>query len=222
MLPDSARSELLDAAAVLGVPLGDSQIDALLGHLALLAKWNRTYNLTAVREPAAMFHHHLLDSLAVVSPLTRHITDRQIKAPRLLDVGSGAGLPGLVLAITLPQLQVTCVDAVGKKASFMRQAAAELQLKGVQVAHARVEELDLTPFDIITSRAFASLDDFTRLTGHLLAAGGCWMAMKAKVPDDEIRALRAETEVFHVEHLTVPGFHAERCLIWMQPHPQNP
>jgi 16S rRNA (guanine527-N7)-methyltransferase len=216
MQRDSSRSDLINAAATLGVGLDERQIDALLGHLALLVKWNQTYNLTAVRDPSAMLHHHLLDSLAVVAPLNRHLSGLETRAPRLLDVGSGAGFPGLVLAAALPQLEVTCVDAVGKKASFIRQAAAELRLHGVQVVHARVEQLQQTAFDVITSRAFASLVDFTRLTTHLLAPAGCWMAMKAKVPDQEILALPAEIEMFHVEHLQVPGLNAERCLIWMR------
>ena len=135
---------------------------------------------------------------------------------RLLDVGSGGGLPGVLLAIMLPALEVTCVDSVGKKAAFIRQAAATLGLQNLHAAHARVEALAVTPFDLITSRAFASLTDFTNLSRNLLAPGACWMAMKGKRPDAEIAALPPGIEVFHVEPLLVPGLDAERCLVWMR------
>lgn len=219
MSPESDRRQLASAAAQLGVMLDEGQTDALLGHLALLSKWNRVYNLTAVREPSAMLHQHLIDSLAVVPALQRRLSSRQGKNCRLLDVGSGAGLPGLVLAIAIPALEVVCVDAVGKKVSFIRQAAAELGLSRVRVEHARVEDLQLEGCDVITSRAFASLADFVSLTRRHLALDGCWMAMKAKHPADEIAALPKDIELFHVEQLQVPGLDAERCLVWMRPKP---
>ncbi|HJV69921.1 16S rRNA (guanine(527)-N(7))-methyltransferase RsmG, partial [Ideonella sp.] len=136
---------------------------------------------------------------------------------RVLDVGSGAGLPGVVLAICQPDWHVTCVDAVAKKASFIRQVAAELGLPNLQASHQRVEAMSEPPFDLITSRAFATLADFVALTRERLAAGGCWVAMKAKLSDDERAAVPKDVAVFHVEPLTVPGLDATRCLVWMRP-----
>lgn len=211
------ESEVLAAGLeALDLDLGEAQRSALLAYLALIAKWNRVYNLTAVRDPAEMMTTHLLDSLAVVTPLRRYLGDR---SARVLDVGSGAGLPGVVLAIALPQLTVTCVDTVGKKASFIQQVAGELKLRNLLAQHARVESMAIAPVDVVTSRAFASLMDFTSLTTQHLAPGGVWMAMKGKRPGDEQAALPPAVEVFHVEQLTVPGLNAERCLIWMRPRP---
>ncbi|MDH4060629.1 MAG: 16S rRNA (guanine(527)-N(7))-methyltransferase RsmG [Aquincola sp.] len=183
-------------------------------YLGLLAKWNAAYNLTAVRDPAQMRIQHLADCLAVLPALRRHGGGQPM---RVLDVGSGGGLPGVVLAIAEPAWDVTCVDAVGKKAAFVRQVAGELALPNLHAEHARVEALGLPPFDVITSRAFAPLADFVRLTRSLRAPGGVWMAMKGKRPDDEIATLPDDIEVFHVEHLEVPSLDAERCLIWMRP-----
>lgn len=195
----------------------------LLDYLALIARWNRVYNLTAVRDPAAMLSQHLLDSLAVAPALRRHLDSRQdalrdeAMTTSVLDVGSGAGLPGVVLSVIEPGWSVTCVDAVAKKASFIRQVAAELGLPQLQALHARIEDVPAAPaFDVVTSRAFASLADFVSLTGHLLKPLGCWMAMKGKVPTDELAALPAGVEVFHVEQLKVPGLDAQRCLVWMR------
>jgi 16S rRNA (guanine527-N7)-methyltransferase len=137
-------------------------------------------------------------------------------AKRLLDVGSGGGLPGVVLAVLESDLSVTCVDTVGKKAAFVRQVAAELGLRNLHAEHARVEQLQLPSFDIVTSRAFASLADFTALTRRHLAPSAVWMAMKGKRPEDEVAALPADIDVFHVEPLRVPGLEAERCLVWMR------
>lgn len=215
-MPLEPRELLAVGAQSLGISLSDAQCDTLLAYQAMLLKWNQVYNLTAVRKPADMLTHHLLDSLAVLPALQRHIGPRPA---RLLDVGSGGGLPGVVLAIMLPELDVTCVDTVGKKASFVRQVAAELKLRNLSATHARVEDLRVKPFDVITSRAFASLGDFTRLTRHLLAGEGVWMAMKGKTPADEIAALPPEWNVFHVEQLAVPGLDAERCLVWIRPAP---
>ena len=215
-MPLEQRELLKQGGQALGLSLTDAQCDSLLAYQALLIKWNQVYNLTAVRKPAEMLTHHLLDSLSALPPLMRHLGDR---SARVLDVGSGGGLPGVVLAIMRPGLDVTCVDTVGKKASFIRQAAAELKLPNLSAAHARVEDLRLKPFDVITSRAFASLADFTRLTRHLLADDGVWMAMKGKDPAEEIAALPPEWDVFHVEQLTVPGLDAERCLVWIRRAP---
>ncbi len=198
--------------AALGLAPRPAQSQALLDYLELLLHWNATYNLTAVRERSAMLTQHLADCLAVIRPV-----ERAVLQGRLLDVGSGGGLPGVVLAIMLPELEVTCVDTVGKKAAFVRQVAGTLGLQNLHAAHARVESLAEVPFDLITSRAFASLTNFTNLSRALLAPGACWMAMKGKRPDAEIAALPTGIEVFHVEPLTVPGLNAERCLVWMRP-----
>lgn len=199
----------------LGLTPAPAQLGQLAAFLALLQRWNATYNLTALRDPAQMLTHHLADCLAVVAPLRREIGDRA--GVRLLDVGSGGGLPGAVLAILLPTLDVTCVDTVGKKAAFIRQVGAELKLRNLHAEHARVEAMRGDGFDLVTSRAFASLADFARLTRDQLAADGAWMAMKGKHPAEELAALPAGIEVFHVEPLAVPGLDAERCLVWMRP-----
>lgn len=203
----------------LSLPIDDAQARALLHHLALLERWNRTYNLTAVRDAAAMRVQHLADCLAAVQPLQRWLAERPPGAApaRLLDVGSGGGLPGVPLAVMLPGVQVTCADAVAKKVAFLRQVAGELRLGNLAPVHGRVESLRLPPFDVVTARAFASLADFVRWTAALRAPQGVWMAMKGRRPDDEIAALPAEIEVFHVEPLSVPGLDAERCLVWMRP-----
>ncbi len=203
----------------LGLTVTDDHARLLLGYIDLLQRWNTTYNLTAVRERAAMLTQHLADCLAVVPALQRHFEERAngLNRPRLLDVGSGGGMPGAVLAILMPALQVTCVDTVGKKAAFVRQVAGALALPNLESVHSRVEQLQSAPFDLVTSRAFASLADFTRLTARHLAPGAVWVAMKGKHPGDEIANLAANVAVFHVEPLTVPGLDAERCLVWMHP-----
>jgi 16S rRNA (guanine527-N7)-methyltransferase len=200
-------------AAAMGWALPEPAAARLAAYRALLAKWNDTYNLTALRDPAQMRTQHLADCLAVVAPLRRHAAGRSL---RVLDVGSGGGLPGVVLAIVEPAWDVTCVDTVGKKAAFVRQVAAELGLPNLHAEHARVEALRTgRPFDLITSRAFASLPDFVRLTRPLLAPAGAWMAMKGKRPDDEIAALPPGVQLQAVEPLQVPGLEAERCLVWL-------
>ncbi len=219
---------IAEVAAAAGLAPSDEQIDQLARYAALLQRWNTTYNLTAVREPAQVLSHHIADCLAVVAPLARQREGASTgtattASGRVLDVGSGGGLPGVVLAILLPGLQVHCVDTVGKKAAFVRQVAGLLQLPRLQALHARVEQLKPpAPFDVICSRAFASLADFTRWTAPLLAPGGVWMAMKGRVPDEEIAALPPAVEVFHVEPLTVPGLDGQRCIVWMRPRAGSP
>jgi len=210
----SESQALVLDAQTLGLELTPASAQRLFGYLELLQRWNATYNLTAVRDPAQMRSQHLLDCLAAVAPLRRCLAGR---GARLLDVGSGGGLPGVVLALLEPAWDVSCVDAAGKKAAFVRQVAGELALPNLHALHARVEALAGPPFDVITSRAFASLPDFVRLSRRLLARGGVWMAMKGRRPDDELAALPADVDVFHVEPLTVPGLDADRCLIWMRP-----
>jgi 16S rRNA (guanine527-N7)-methyltransferase len=203
----------------LGIRATADQIRLLLGYTDLLQRWNETYNLTAVRDRSAMLTLHLADCLAALPPLSRHLASSGVSAARLFDVGSGGGLPGALFAILLPALAVTCIDTVGKKAAFVRQVAGALALPNLHSLHGRVEACPSPPFDVITSRAFASLSEFTRLTRGHLAPGGVWMAMKGKPPHEEIEALPGSVEVFHVEQLHVPGMDAERCLVWMKPRP---
>lgn len=201
----------------LGLTLADGQITQLLDYQDLLQKWNRVYNLTAVRDPKDMLTHHLLDSLSVVAPLQRHLRLRpESDRPRLLDVGAGAGLPGVVVAICCPGIQVTCVDAVAKKMAFVRQVQVALRLSNLKALHARVETLP-GAYDLVCSRAFASLVDFVQGTRKLLAPGACWLAMKGQEPVDEMAALPVDVAVFHVEPLVVPALDAQRCIVWMEP-----
>ena len=205
----------------LTLDLSDAQVRSLLDYQDLIGKWTKVYNLTAVRDPAEMLTHHLLDSLAAVVPLQKQLLSRgQLNAgqgnAKLLDVGSGAGLPGVVFAICCPTLSVTCVDTVGKKAAFITQAALSLGLNNLAGLHARVETI-AEPFDVICSRAFASLADFTLWSAKALAPDGVWMALKGKHPADELAALPVGVSVFHVEQLVVPGLDADRCVIWLKP-----
>ena len=203
---------LRSGAQALGLDLSDAQIQHLLGYAALIQKWNKVYNLTALRDPADMLAHHLLDSLTAVAPLRRYT---QGQAARVLDVGSGGGLPGVVLAICMPELNVSCVDTVAKKAAFVQQVAVSLKLPNLRGLHARVESLT-DPYQVICSRAFAALPDFVTWSRTALAQEGVWMAMKGKHPQGEIDALPADVKVFHVEPLTVPGLDVERCMVWMR------
>ncbi len=225
----------------LGLSLSAAQQAQLLAYMDLIGKWTRVYNLTAVRDANEMLTHHLLDSLAVIAPLRRELAKlplaeaatveldvggglkveslsaRASKQTQfsLLDVGAGAGLPGVVIAITCPEISVTCVDTVAKKAAFIQQVAATLKLPNLKGLHARVESLT-QPFDVVCSRAFASLVDFTTWSKPALASHGIWMAMKGKHPDQELAVLPEDVKVFHVEQLQVPGLDAERCIIWMR------
>ncbi len=208
-----ALTVLQAGAAELGLPLAPAQFEQLLAYLALIQKWNKVYNLTAVRDPQEMLTLHLLDSLTAVAPLLRHTQGRPAK---VLDVGSGGGLPGVVLAICRPELDVSCVDTVGKKAAFIQQVAATLKLPHLHGIHDRVEHLS-GPFDVICCRAFAALPDLVSWSRGALAEAGVWMAMKGKHPQAEIEGLPADVDAFHVEPLTVPGLQAERCMVWMRP-----
>ncbi len=212
----ASEENLRQGLAALGLELTAGQIAQLLDYQSLIGKWTRVYNLTAVRDPAEMMTHHLLDSLAAIAPLTRHLQKSGLEqGSTLLDVGSGAGLPGVVIAICCPNVAVTCVDTVAKKAAFIKQAALALKLPNLTGLHSRVENITQS-FDVICSRAFASLPDFTSWSAAALSPQGVWMAMKGKHPADEIAALPASIEVFHVEQLQVPGLDAERCIVWMR------
>ncbi|QBK03965.1 16S rRNA (guanine(527)-N(7))-methyltransferase RsmG [Hylemonella gracilis] len=212
VLATNLAARLESGVGALGLALSDAQRTQLLDYLGLIQKWNKVYNLTALRDAEDMLTHHVLDSLAVIPSLRRQTQGRAI---RLLDVGSGAGLPGVVIAICCPEIDVTCVDTVAKKATFIQQVAIALKLPGLHGVHARVENLQ-GPFDVVSSRAFASLADFTAWSAGALAVQGVWMAMKGRHPADEIAALPPEVEMFHVEPLTVPGLEAERCMVWLR------
>ena len=198
-----SRNTLAAGLAELQIDLSEATQDKLLAFRDLLLKWNRTYNLTALRDPAQAVSHHLLDSLAILP---------HIGTGPLLDVGSGGGLPGIPLAIARPALSVSMVDTVQKKATFLQQAGIELGLKNVAAYHARVEEMS-GQYAQISSRAFSELALFVSLTRHLLAPGGRWLAMKGIRPDDEIAALPADVSVEAIIPLAVPGLDAERHLI---------
>ncbi len=211
-MTDVLRVALVDTMAALALEATDARLDKLLEYLSLLQRWNAVYNLTSVRDPRAMLVQHLADCLAVVGPMCRTAPGVQ----RVLDVGSGGGLPAVVIAIMLPGLAVTSVDAVGKKVAFIRQVAAELGLSNLDAVHTRIEKFMAPPFDLVTSRAFASLADFVRSTCALVAPQGLWMAMKGRVPHHELTGLPADITVFHVEQLHVPQLVGDRCLVWME------
>ena len=217
---DALEVKLRAGLNALDLSLNDAQVRDLLAYRVLIEKWNKVYNLTAVRDPAEMLTHHLLDSLAVIAPLRRQLEQMpqaEDKALRLLDVGSGAGLPGVVIAICCPEIRVDCVDTVGKKAAFIQQVAVALKVGNLRGLHARVENLTDT-YQVISSRAFASLIDFTNWSTQALAPQGVWMAMKGKHPADELAVLPQGVSVFHVEQLAVPGLGAERCVVWLRLH----
>lgn len=212
--PDKSGALLRDGLAQLGLAADRRQQQQMRDYLGLLQTWNLRINLTAVRDPAQMVVHHLLDSLAALAAVERQ---GPMAARRVLDVGSGAGLPGVVWAVMWPDWTVQCVDAVAKKVAFVRQVAAELGLRNLGATHGRIEALPPMPSDLIVSRAFATLADFVALSRRHLAPGGSWLALKGRVPGDEMAALPAAIEVFHVEPLAVPGLDAQRCLVWMRP-----
>jgi 16S rRNA (guanine527-N7)-methyltransferase len=206
------EGELRTGLSALGLELTDTQIGQLLQFAELLQKWTRVYNLTALRSSEEVLTHHVLDCAAVLRPLCRMLPRTEI---RLLDVGSGGGLPGVVIAIACPGVAVDCVDAVAKKAAFIQQAAATLRLPNLRGLHGRVEQVDGS-YDVISSRAFATLADFVSLSSAALAGDGVWMAMKGKYPAEEVAQLPLGVELFHVEQLQVPGLDAERCLMWLK------
>jgi 16S rRNA (guanine527-N7)-methyltransferase len=205
----STQQQLAAGVAALGLTLPEGAEAKLLAYLALLDKWNRVYNLTAVRDVERMVSHHLLDSLAAVP---------YFQAEAVLDVGSGGGLPGIPLAIVRPELQVTLIDSVAKKTAFLLQAKAELGLANLNVVTGRVEDFrPETGFDIITSRAFSDLKEFVTLTRHLLNPGGQWLAMKGLMPHEEIVLLPVWAKVSANHALQVPGLDARRHLIVLEP-----
>jgi len=230
------RLYLTQSLSTLGLIVTDEQVSQLMAYQELIQKWNTIYNLTAIRDPADILTHHLLDSLAVIQPLQRQLALLTVDASeppdilkvssgklnysqsnptRLLDVGSGAGLPGVVIAICCPDIKVDCIDKVAKKTAFIQQVAAHLKLSNLRALHNNVEKLT-DKYSVICSRAFASLANFTAMSGQLLLEGAVWMAMKGKYPSDEIAALPAGVNMFYSEQLQVPGLDADRCLVWMK------
>jgi 16S rRNA (guanine527-N7)-methyltransferase len=210
----SLQTQLAAGIAALGLALPEGAEANLLAYLALLDKWNRVYNLTAVRDTERMVSHHLLDSLAAVAFFQGGCPD----LIRVLDVGSGGGLPGIPLAIARPELQVTLIDSIAKKTAFLLQAKAELGLANLHVVTSRVEDFrPLAGFDIITSRAFSDLKEFVTLTRHLLKPGGHWLAMKGLIPHEEIASLPDWVKVSANHSLAVPGLEASRHLIVLEP-----
>ncbi len=221
LTPDPAEfaEKLAVASAQLGLTLDARQQHALLDYLGLLRKWNAAYNLTAVRDPREQLVLHLFDCLALLPALAPRLAPGAV----VVDVGSGGGLPGVVIAIAHPEVQVHTVDAVGKKAAFVTQVRAGLGLSNLHPHHARVEGLlpgrDLPPADVIVSRAFASLADFVSLTAHLRAPGAQWFAMKGVMPDDELQALPAGVRVERALALRVPELEAQRHLLVLSAAP---
>lgn len=206
---DELTRALSEGVRTLQLALSDAQIAQLVDYLALLSKWNAVYNLTAVRDPAQMVTQHLLDSLAVVPAFA--------EARNVLDVGAGGGLPGMVLAIARPDMHVSLIDTVHKKTAFLTQVKAELGLANVSVHTGRVEQLQAPrKFDVITSRAFAELNDFVTWSGHLLQEGGRFIALKGVRPNEEIARLPAGWKASEVQALNVPGLKAERHLIFIE------
>lgn len=210
-----AYRERLEAAANnLQLSLTPEQISKLLLYVEQLQRWNRTYNLTAIRDADQMLVQHIFDSLAVVPVVVSILDKKPVTNFKIVDVGSGGGLPGVVLAIAAPWA-VHCVDAVEKKMAFVRQMAGKLDLPNLRAHHARVESLEPFQADVVISRAFSSLQDFSRLAGVHAAPNACLLAMKGRVPEDEIEALENQNEwtVKSVETLSVPELEAQRCVL---------
>lgn len=212
MSPELSTEAIRTGAAKLGLALDLATSERLQVYARLLQRWSAVHNLTAIRRGEDVLTHHLLDSLSVVPQLARSTSGAPI---RMLDVGSGGGLPGLVLAIVQPQIHVTLVDAMQKKCAFLTQAQLELRLTNVEVIHSRVEDLAAPAFDVIMSRALSSLAQFVEWTRHLLEPGGTWIAMKGQVPDDELAQLPGDIRAIAVIPLTVPGLGEQRHLIEM-------
>lgn len=206
---EALKASLSAGVQEMGLALSEAQIDQMLAYLALLSKWNAVYNLTAIRDPQEMVKQHLLDSLSAAPAF--------VDARNVLDVGAGGGLPGMMLAIAYPQTRISMIDTVSKKTAFLSQAKAELGLSNVTVFTGRVEQLEVTEkFDVITSRAFSELCNFINWSGHLLAEGGQFIAMKGVAPAQEIERLPAGWAVTGVQPLQVPGLNAERHLVFVR------
>jgi 16S rRNA (guanine527-N7)-methyltransferase len=210
----SLEQDLILGADALGLALTHQQTSQLLAYIEMLQKWNQVYNLTAIKDPQQMLTQHVLDCLAVVTPLKEMVPNAQ----NLLDVGAGGGLPSVVLAIACPSMRVVAVDAVAKKSAFIETVAHTLKLSNLKGIHSRVELLE-NKFDLVVSRAFASLKDFTAWSDKALRTGGKWAAMKGKVPEEEMAELPPNIQIQGIQTLNVPDLEARRCLIWLQRSP---
>jgi 16S rRNA (guanine527-N7)-methyltransferase len=217
-LSESFEEQLEKACQELSLKPTKQQQERLLEYLRQLLKWNKTYNLTAIRDPELALVQHVFDSLAIIKPLNNFIQQRDQDKNAVLDVGSGAGLPGVIIATMMPKVIVTCVDTVEKKMAFVRQVSGVLALTNVKAIHQRVELMQDEKFDVVTSRAFATLQDFATLAGERVEKNGILLAMKGKIPHDEIETLEEKTEwrVDGIEALKVPQLSAQRCLVWMK------
>ena len=217
-LSESFEEQLEKACQELSLKPTKQQQERLLEYLRQLLKWNKTYNLTAIRDPELALVQHVFDSLAIIKPLNNFIQQRDKDKNAVLDVGSGAGLPGVIIATMMPKVIVTCVDTVEKKMAFVRQVSGVLALTNVKAIHQRVELMQDEKFDVVTSRAFATLQDFATLAGERVEKNGILLAMKGKIPHDEIETLEEKTEwrVDGIEALKVPQLSAQRCLVWMK------
>jgi len=205
------KPQLLTGLKSLDLTLNDQQVELILGYVGLLHKWGAVYNLTAIRLPHEILVHHVFDCLAIVKPVLAQIEP----TAQVLDVGSGAGLPAVMLALACPAMTVVAVDAVAKKTAFIQQVALQLALSNLSAQHQRVERLVSAHYDLIVSRAFSSLNDFVAGTRLALKPGGRWLAMKGKVPEEEIRDLPKNVHIQTIQSLHIPSLDAERCLIWM-------
>lgn len=203
------KEQLKTGLTAMGLELSTAQQLMLLEYVALLKKWNSTYNLTALRDESKMISHHILDSLTLL-PYVKH-------AGSMMDVGSGGGMPGIPTAICRPDLQITLLDSNTKKTTFLQQAVIELGLNNVTVASGRVEAMHDKKVDVVTSRAFAELHDFIALTKHLLNENGYWAAMKGVYPYEELENVPKNIEVYQVDKLDVPTLGAERHMVLMRP-----
>ena len=214
--PTAHAQRLFQACDTLRLDASEQQIGQLQQYIEQLQHWNRSYNLTAIRDPDQMLTQHILDCLAVVGPVKQALALCQRQDPTILDVGSGAGLPGVVLAIMLPAVQVTCVDAVEKKMTFVRQMRGVLGLSNLSATHARVETQS-AQYDVVISRAFAALSDFAQTSGERVLPTGNLIAMKARPTDDEFAELASKTawSIDRVEPIHVPELQAQRCLVWL-------
>lgn len=217
-LSEAFEKQLEKACQTLDLEPTKQQQEILLGYLSQLLKWNKTYNLTAIRDAEQALVQHIFDSLTIINPLNNLFQHRELDKSTVLDVGSGAGLPGVVIATMMPYVFVTCVDTVEKKMTFVRQVSGVLKLTNLKAVHQRVELMQDEKFDVVTSRAFATLQDFATLAGERVEKNGMLLAMKGKIPHDEIETLEDKTEwrVDGIEALKVPQLSAQRCLVWMK------
>ncbi|NYT75880.1 16S rRNA (guanine(527)-N(7))-methyltransferase RsmG [Alcaligenaceae bacterium] len=214
---DNYPHRIIAAGAAMGLEINETQADAMVAYINQLVRWNRTYNLTALRDTEQMLVQHVFDSLSVLTPISNILYKNTVSNFTIVDVGSGAGLPGVILALMRPECRVYCIDAVEKKMAFVRQVSGVLKLPNLHAVHQRVEAIQPYDADIVISRAFASLVDFATLAGRHVAVNGHLLAMKGRSPDEEIDTLHQQTDwqVDHIEPLQVPELNAQRCLVWM-------